>query len=338
MRFNWQRFCTENRIPFVTRGPNTARNNISIQCPFCGQADDSQHMGLSLNVEKPFWACWRNKAHRGRNPSILLARLLHISRAQALNMIEGHNNNPDHFEQAVANLAPQEEEEKPGAVEKEIKMPKEFRVFSDTLTWGPEIRFVSYLANPHPKRGFDEYWYKLVKKYDLRWAVTGEYTNRVIIPVYHEGKLATWTARAIGNAQIRYRTLERAQERRDIKECLLLPPDLLNVPRDLLIVSEGPFDAMKLQIFGEHLSATATCLFGLTMSNAQMALLGKLRKRYRQVAVLLDLEEQVQGGTMRDAFHEIFGGNVKQAKLPPGVKDPGDLKPHQVEELIKGLK
>jgi hypothetical protein len=340
MRFDWQRFCTERRIHFVTSGPNTAKGNISIKCPFCGSADDSQHMGLSTNVNRPSWGCWRDQAHRGKRPESLIMKLLGISYKEAAGLVESQMNNPDAFGRVIDALKDGGEEEptKTAGTKTELQMPPEFRPFDFKDKHYAQGRFVLYLSNAVPYgRGFGMAAFKVIKDYNLHWCVTGDYAYRLIIPVYHEGKLVTWSGRAVTHATIRYRSLEKGQDVRNIKDSLLLPYRRLNVRKRLLIVTEGQFDALKLQTFGAHLGMDAVCVFGLTLSNLQLDWLGKIKHRYSQVAVLLDSGETSGSVRMVDQIHELFGGPVLTAKLPPDVKDPGDLLPAQVETLVKSL-
>jgi hypothetical protein len=64
---DWRQLLTDNRVPFIERGPNVKRGEINIRCPFCGSADPSYHMGL--NLDSGWWSCWRNKdQHSGKSP------------------------------------------------------------------------------------------------------------------------------------------------------------------------------------------------------------------------------------------------------------------------------
>ncbi len=79
--FDWVKFLEFNNIEYITRGPNLARQNLGIQCPFCGEEDPSAHMGISLLGHG--WSCWRNKSHSGRQPHRLIQKLLGCSWQEA---------------------------------------------------------------------------------------------------------------------------------------------------------------------------------------------------------------------------------------------------------------
>ncbi len=334
MNFNWQQFCTERKIPFVTRGPNTAKGNISIRCPFCGASDESEHMGLSLDPRKPSWGCWRNRKHRGKSPVGLVAALLRIPYKAAESVVKNQGDNPDAYEAAIAGLLPKPDTETLERSSPEsLLVPKEFYRFQRRLAPELQNRFVEYLRD---ERGFGEDWYRVAWMYDLRWAVTGDYKGRIIVPVYQGMDLVTWTARSVyKTADLRYRTLERDKEVRDIKECLLLPPGFLHLPRKVLFICEGPFDAIKVQAFCGA-GNTATCLFGLSLENSQVEVLKRLVSRYQRIVVLLDAEGTAsQGIIMVDQIAELLRREVKLGRLPDGVKDPGELTAEQVRNLVQ---
>ncbi|MGH7868954.1 MAG: hypothetical protein ACREP9_15290 [Candidatus Dormibacteraceae bacterium] len=204
MNFDWQQFCSTYEIPFVTAGPNTAKGNISIHCPWCGHADPSEHLGLSLTPFTPYYNCWRNQNHRGRNPAFLVAILLQCSVERATAIVEAQEANPDAFEQTLSKLREPAPSQKAAERERsELGMPKDFRAFH----WdgGLERNFIRYLLG----RGFDGAAVRaMCRRYRLKWAVTGDYRMRVIIPVYVKDRLVTWTARAISDtASLRYRSL-----------------------------------------------------------------------------------------------------------------------------------
>jgi len=327
MRFDWARFVKERAIPYVTQGPNTARNNWSIKCPWCGTADNSQHMGLSLNVNDPTFGCWRNQKHRGRDPAFLIAKLLVITPAQAERIVTAQGQNPDDFESTLASLQapPAQEVRQP---KRTLLYPKEFREFRFPQTFNTQNYFTDYLYS----RGFPN-MKEVIQHFKLRWAITGEYKHRIIIPVIEEGTLCTWTARAINKtANVRYRSLEADRSIINIKDSLLYVPWR---PAKRLIITEGPFDAIKLETYG--VGVNATCIFGLTMSEQQMVKLSRLAQNYLQVVVMLDSTARAEGDRMVSQLIELTGKRIIHARLPAGVSDPGILSARQVQEVTAKL-
>ena len=45
----------QKKIPYVTTGPNVARGHFAIKCPFCGEADPSEHLGIEESTGR--WGC-----------------------------------------------------------------------------------------------------------------------------------------------------------------------------------------------------------------------------------------------------------------------------------------
>jgi hypothetical protein len=332
-RFDWKKFCIDRRISFISAGPNTAAGNISIHCPFCGASDPSEHMGLSLNLDTPVWGCWRSGEHRGKNPVRLVAKLLGIHWRQALTIVEMQNNNPDEFEAAVEKLKGTAEEPVFPTNPKRLFFPKEFRPF-DGVWPRHEGRFVKYLRD----RGFSEHprdAHLVIHYYGLRYCITGSYTNRIIAPVYHGGQLVTWTARAITRAEIRYLTLEREKEVRDIKDCLFMRRTILHTAETekVLVIVEGPFDMMKVDFYGKKKGVVCAALCGLSITDEQMVLISKISKRFKRVVLLLDETAGVESAIMVSQLKELAGGEIIQGVLPDGVDDPGDLSASQVYQL-----
>ena len=209
MKFDWQRFCTEHQIHFVTSGPNTGRGRISVKCPWCGESDPSEHMGLSVAIENPVWGCLRNPEHRGANPRRLVQRLLRCSFNQAVSIVEAQNRIvPDDFDTFLLSQKPRQEAAK---VTFEIPRPKEFRDFEKLSKY--TMRFLEYVGED---KGFGKDAITVCKTYELYYALTGDFAWRIIVPVYDlDKKVRNWVGRAIHpDASLRYRT--NAASRKDL--------------------------------------------------------------------------------------------------------------------------
>ena len=178
---------------------------------------------------------------------------------------------------------------------------------------GTNRRFKAYLIH----RGFSDIS-RLSLVYNLRCANIGTYKDRVIIPIYStSNSLIGWTSRAIGPAKLRYLTSGPA-----VKRTIYNLPRLTGGP--LLAVTEGPFDALKLDYYG--LPATAT--FGTSFVPEQAALIAEVSKRYNKTVILYDKDALGQAWSLADWIPgAIVGG------LPDGVKDPGELSGAQVRDL-----
>ena len=204
-----------------------------------------------------------------------------------------------------------------------LTLPPEFYPINEV---GFSGRFKSYIAS----RGFLRHEVNhLIKEYNLHYAVIGPYTQRIIFPIYYEGKLAGWTGRAITKAELRYKANGSS-----IKKSLLGFDDLFKNPTTTLYVTEGPFDALKLDYYGKDYGIRATCLFGSSISHEQITLLTQLRSRYQNVRIIFD-----QGALMAmlDVASQCAVLGACSYQLPARIDDPGDMTREDVYQLSRDL-
>lgn len=319
---NWRQLLTERGVRFVERGANVKRGEINIQCPFCGSADPSHHMGL--NLESGFWACWRNREHRGKSPLRLLVRLLGVSYYQA-RQIAGLREDyvdPDGFSAMVSRLMQRDQVDKVEHVRQEfLQYPPEFGRLYDSPP-----RFWEYLASI---RGFGAATNTLERDYDIRFAVRGAFRDRIILPYFLDGALVAWTGRAIAQAVVRYRDLDRA-------DCLVPPKETLyNVDCRLdggkvLVVVEGPLDALKIDVFGRSAAVRAVALSTNSITEQQIYLLEETAPAFRTVAVMMDMASElgvVDSMRLRQQLQSI--PNTAIIPVPYGLKDAAEMTPRQ---------
>lgn len=213
-------------------------------------------------------------------------------------------------------------------------MPTSFRPLAGA-TGGLAQRFFDYLV----RRGFGFQEVKqLVRAYDLHYCLTGEWAYRLIFPIYEGDVLQTWTGRAIVPSQLRYKTLstkENGPEQialRPITDCLYNFDGLMDVGGRTLCVTEGPFDALKVDFYGETEGIRATCLFGSNVSERQFYLLTRLAPRFERLILLLDRD------TLLNRAQEVGSRMVSlspEIKLVPEPwKDPGDM----TRDAVLGLR
>lgn len=302
---DWIRFLDENNIHYVTRGPNTKRGEVSVHCPLCGPDDPSEHLGI--NPESGAWGCLRDNSHRGKSAKTLVRALLACSGIQANHIITQYSHaDPDSLEGALALLDPTPVmQEAP-----KIDPNREFKTFRDILTRGTTKRFYQYLE----KRGYHDP-YGIIDYYDLKCAVVGKYKDRLIIPIRQSGELLGWTSRAIVDPRDAPRYLASSS---DVK-ATVFNYDNIKDGGDKLFIVEGPFDALRIDDFGRKNGMRATCTFGTDVTTGQIILLRALMRGFKETWVLFD--NNADGPAQRLADWT----NAKTAKLPPGVKDPGEL-------------
>jgi len=293
----WAEFIKDFNIPSKA---GSAGENIEIHCPFCGDADRGMHM--SVHMLSPRWACWRNRAqHKGRDPGRLIRVLLKCSYDQAESLADSYFENLAYYRQQVY--------EKHGI--KDVTIPQDFIEFKekhdvDLLDSFQQV-YVNYLRERDISPEF------VTARYDLRWAFSGEYANRVIIPSIHLGRWGSWTGRAITAYGARY------------KACQINSPDSFLFDFDSLVggkalfITEGSFDAMKItSCFLPEVSATA--LTGKNISSTQVLYLTEIEASYEKIYLALDADAYKDALYMADQMR-IFIPKIKVIK--PRHKDFG---------------
>ena len=326
--FQWPDLLRQEGIPFVERGANVKRGEINIKCPFCGAADPSFHMGL--NLETGWWACWRNRsAHSGKSPLRLLMKLLDIPywRARKVAGLGEDYVDPEGFDAAAARfLGKESATARPEEVRREF-LQHDRHALTITERIGTR-RAWNYLYS----RGFDERDIApLVHDYDLKTTRDGHYADRIIMPYYLDGKLVAWTARAIGASEIRYKDLPR--------DLCLIPPketlynhDCLRDGGKILVITEGPFDALKLDFYGRSFGVRAVALSTNSVSEEQAHMLAAADDQFEQKLVMMDNASKLGiVDSMRLRQELAFLQGVKIAKVPFEKKDGGALSASQVQ-------
>lgn len=325
MRFDWRAFCNHNHITYVTSGPNTAKGNISIRCPWCGNADPSQHMGLFLDPARPSWGCLRNAQHRGRHPAKLIAKLLGIAYGTAAALVQASDFPIDSFEEAITSLR-----NTPGTLEARpaktpLTMPSAFKNLADG---GYASRFLAYLEG----RGFGLDSLNVAETYDLRYALTGEQAWRLIFPIHDlNGELVGWTGRTIRNGTPRYRASENLG-----KEVVL---GGFGVPDDvILLVCEGPVDWIKMDYYGSPVGVSAVATMGTAYTDDQVFQLLKLQQRVSKTFILFDRDALSSQLRLADELEAYSKGPVQTLQLPQPFDDPGQMTAGAVRRFCSSLK
>ena len=316
---DWQRFLEENNIHYVTRGPNTKRGEFSINCPFCGDEDPSEHLGI--NPKTGNWGCHRDQAHRGKSAKRLIRAILSCSGIQAGFILKQYDQaDPDSLESIIGMLT--EEPTEPAPPPKQHSLDAEFAKFAKICPRGSTKRFFNYLQT----RGYDNPQ-DIISNYDLRCALVGKYHDRVILPIRMNGQLLGWTSRAIIDPANAPRYLASSN---DVKTTVF-NYDEIKKGGDVLYILEGPFDALRVDshlAYVTHGDRRATCVFGTSVTISQVALLRAVVKRFKIAYVLFD-----QGADNPSIELASWLGNARAIFLPSNVKDPDDLLEADLDDL-----
>jgi len=225
---------------------------------------------------------------------------------------------PDDLGSALAMLeAPSKPQQAPQGP---LALPPEFQTIVST---GARGRYWRYLQ----RRGFDPVG-QLTWRYNLMCATTGKWKDRVIFPLYQNGELIGWTGRAMQERPEAPRYLSSSDA---VKKTVLFEDDLHRGGRYLYIV-EGPFDALKLDYYGEGI-VRATCGFGTSLSIDQIAIISDLRKKFGTLVIAFDRDAHGQAMELAQNWDAVVNFNFWGE-----VKDPGAMTKDHVKELVDRLR
>jgi hypothetical protein len=334
---DWVELLREHNIPYITSGANVKRGEVSIQCPFCGSADPSKHMGL--NLETGWWSCWRNRSqHSGKSPLRLIMRLLNVPyyRARQIAGLGDDYVDPEGFDAIAARvLGRGQETARPGTVERRfLVMERDFQPLTSKIR---TRRHWNYLFGA---RGFNRMADdpdKLAEQYGLMAGVRGKWEDRIILPYYQDGELMTWTGRAIADAMIRYKDLSIDESIRPPKETLY-NFDCLREGGKVLVLLEGPFDVLKIDFYAKRFGVRAVGLSTNSIKETQAYLLQAAGDAFDQTIIMMDNATQLGIIDSIKMKHDLFFiKNISTAPVPFGSKDAGALTPAQVIEWARNL-
>lgn len=340
MSFDWEAFLSSRRIEYFDAGPNVARGNVNVRCPWCGSADSSAHMGISLKGKG--WGCWRNQRHRGKRPEKLIGALLGISWAEAARLVETRGgpsllSGPDFGNEIdkMLGMAPRDT----GPQIPNPRWPDEIRPLVDKGRGRYVYNYLMDRRGSYTAKEIDE----LVGLYGFRFGTGGKFEDRLVIPVEDLEGIATWTGRHIGKHPVRYRSLsadaEKAAEdklpqaRLPINSLILNEADLLTMeerwPR--LVIGEGPMDGIRLDYFGYDDGMRGSCLFGLAIYDRQIETLAGICDRFDDKLLLLDADATVAALTTASRLEPL---GFRTVTMQSG-KDPGDMAVEDIKTLAR---
>lgn len=279
-------FFEDNGIEYWTEGKNVGKGWVNIQCPFCD--DSSNHLGIrkkDLAVN-----CWKCGHHSIINLIMSLTGCKYYEAKELLPSLSlggGAKTNPPYKK----------------TVSETVSLPRE-----------STKHFPKLHSNYLRKRGFPPL--KTIRKYKLRACYTlGIYKFRIIIPIYMDHRLVSFTARDVTDRQDPpYKHLS--------KEKSVIPPKEAIFNYDTvvrggdLIICEGPLDAMKM---GDG----AICIFGAKPTVRQTISLKK--KQVRKCFVFTDNDKT--GKRAGKAIAHIMAPLCKEVEIVELLKhnDPGQL-------------
>jgi hypothetical protein len=231
-------------IKYWTEGKNVQPGWINIQCPFCD--DHSNHLGF--NVEKQYYFCWKCE-FKFKDKVFYKLNI-------PLTELDNH---------VYVNLE----------IIKKLNIEKVPFVLPGKP--GLNKRAKEYLI----KRNFDPDL--LIEKYDLHYCdhLSKNYNFRIIIPIYFQNKIISYTTRDYTNKQeLRYVSCSRNMEIIDHKNILY---NVDNCKKKYIFVFEGNFDAWRMGDDG-------CSSFGTIFTMAQVNLLCN----YETIIIVFDSDDEAQ--------------------------------------------
>ncbi len=197
-----------------------------------------------------------------------------------------------------------------------------------TINGSISSRFLEYVKG----RGFThKQALEVCELYGLRYCVTGDWAHRIIIPIFYDYQLVNMTGRAIGNSELRYKTMSDADASMNIKHVVWNFDNALQDGGRTLFVVEGPFDGIKLDYFARRRNCRAVALFNMDVSAQQVVAVQRLANVFDRIRIVLDNGELVNA---IQAANRLSHVGADYLELPDGVADPGELNRRQIEQLI----
>lgn len=330
--FDIQAFFDRRGIHYVSRGSNVKKGNINVKCPFCAD-DPSEHMGIDPDTLR--WGCWRDADHRGKSPIRLIMALTGMPRHDVRSLLGLDRDTHLSFDTEGLSLADLDVNNLFGENTTEEEEPEQ-KVLDFPLSIKPikpgklTDRFYDYIES----RGFKaDDVPAVIRKYGLRYALTGDYKHRVIFPVYMYDELVAWTGRSVGPSSLRYLSTRVEESVINIYDSLIHFDKIKRMRPRVLFVVEGPLDFAKIDFYGKDYNCAATCIFTKVMSEKQISYLQELEPFVGRMVLLLDPEEIYDSLKLESELR--YFKDFKAGTLPDGVEDPGDMNPRQVAQICR---
>lgn len=308
---SWKSIFDAEGVPYVEKGPNVARNNINIACPWCGD-DPSHHLGVSLDGQG--WGCWRDAEHRGKSPYRLLFKLIGD---RALKYVPEPSQKE--LESDFPGLASRFSFHQASPEEEPLIEP--WREWRKCIPITPDYKdpFFKYLS----QRGLV---YSTILKCGLRKVQHGPYKWRVLIPVYWGSAWRGFVGRAISpSAQVRYKASPGLNS---IAQFRVYWPDKVDTRPQATIVTEGPFDGMTLaQTASIHrVNIAVVSALGIVLSPE------KIQQIHQLPNPILAFDKEAEELAVRTALKHNWG----VASPPPrGKKDLGECTRGEIYKWIQ---
>lgn len=301
-RLDLKHYFIDNEIDFIVEGKNVGQDCFGVCCPWCG--DTNYHIGVFLDYKN--WSCWRCK----ENGSLykLMQELTGMDWGEFKASVETPSCVSYSAEDAVRQVLNSSSKQKTTRQNYKATLPRASFV-TDAI-----VRASSALQNFLKRRDFTV---ADCQRYDARFAFAGKYALRLVLPIYHYGKVVGFQARDVtGRADSKYDTPANM----NLKN-YLYGHDQVDSKQVMLV--EGPLDVWRL-------GNCAAGMFGKRLSDEQLRLLRQLKAD--EYYICLDGEAYWEARALAGEIRP-FLPYVKAIKLPNG-EDPDSLGKARVMRLI----
>lgn len=269
-----------------------------IRCPVCG--DHSTHDHCYCNVVKETYYC-HYKGCRGR----------------LRELIKDYKNVELTSRQA-------------GVTEKTRYAPTDFARFTKVTgkTGTLDRLALAYLKN---KRKLTD---EEIRLYDIRFASSGRYYGRALIPIYENCRVVTFIARGfLPFVSPKYLFPHHGETINTTAEAIFRYNEVIDRPRGIHVLVEGVFDAIRVARRNKDLGIYALALMNNQLSEGQLHKLLKLKDA--TFLVMMDADAHKEGLRITKTLFN-YGRSTRLCLLEKG--DPDSLTDKQMDKIINESK
>jgi hypothetical protein len=295
---------------------NVGPNDVAINCLWCD--DPSFH--LTINKKSGKINCWRCDFadYRERHPKKWRPSFKNVIR-------EIEKCSWDRVKEIWEDIGGDIPEETVHVTGITCEMPGEAISFYKP---GPFEGARDYAYDYLKRRGFNKYH---IRTFDLKFCPTGEYKNRIIIPVYHQGELVNWIGRNYGPTGIRYKNCPLPKCKMRVSQLLFGSELVKDYRLPVLRLVEGYFDMMAL---GKNALGMGRSNFSKTQRNILVWLLKTYQPKY--LSLIMDKGSEYKGSEIADEISPFFP-YIKNIWLAD-ERDPADLGLLEIERIEANTK
>lgn len=171
-------------------------------------------------------------------------------------------------------------------------------------------------------RGFTK---SLIQQCRIVYCYLGDYSGRVIIPTFYQGRLVHWIARAIDkDAKVKEKSPLSSSFQISKSQVLWNLDSALKT--GILILTEGIFDAIAYRDYG-------VALLGKKLYDAQLKILCKHRSEIKKIYVSLDADASKDTLLVAEELASVFP-DIRIIHIPKELDDPNNT---LVQKGVEGI-